>query len=37
NDDLEGFTITDQVEGAIEKVKTLADARKYKWNDPKIF
>lgn len=33
-----GFTITDQVEGAItEKIKTVSDLRKWKWNDPKFF
>lgn len=37
NDHSEGWTITDQVEGAIEKVKTLAEARKYKWSDSEIF
>ncbi|MBA7496407.1 hypothetical protein ES702_07015 [subsurface metagenome] len=38
NDHLIGYTITDQVEGAIkEKIKTLADARKYKWNDKDVF
>lgn len=37
NDHLRGWTITDQVEGAIEKVKNLADARKYAWNNKNIF
>ena len=38
NDHLRGWTVTDQVEGAIkERVDTLAKARQYKWDDPKIF
>lgn len=38
NQHLQGWTITDQVEGAItEKIKNLADARKWKWNDKKLF
>jgi len=38
NDHLRGWTITDQVEGAIkERVDTLVKARQYKWNNSKIF
>ena len=38
NDHLRGWTITDQVEGAIkERVDSLAKARQYKWNNSKIF
>jgi len=38
NDHLEGYTITDQVEGAIkERIDSLSDFKKYPWNDSKIF
>ncbi|GAI13008.1 unnamed protein product, partial [marine sediment metagenome] len=38
NDHLEGWTITDQIEGAIdERVDSVSDWKKYPWNDPKIF
>ncbi|GAH59577.1 unnamed protein product, partial [marine sediment metagenome] len=38
NDHLEGWTITDAVEGAIdERVDSVSDCKKYPWNDPKIF
>lgn len=38
NDHLEGWTVTDLVEGAIdETIDTLVKAQKYKWNDKEIF
>ncbi|MBA7686997.1 hypothetical protein ES703_95457 [subsurface metagenome] len=38
NDHLEGWTVTDQVEGAIdERIDSVSDWKKYPWNDPKIF